>query len=161
MLWSTSLLSDSSTCVSHFISEMIFDRVINSTPVAVWCRKPVVWPRNHEHKVVLSVLYLTFFDSIQQNSSTIWFLDLIPKVQGPPRRDLNFSEMRSQRFRPNASAAQAATRSQKRLDQWWVTILHWQIIRLNRIPLSFYCNLRIIANCPPSSFSQSLLSIVT
>ena len=79
MLWSTSVSSDSSTWVSHFISEMIFDRVINSTPVAVWCLKPLVWPRNHEHKAVLSVLYLTFFDSIQQNSSTIWFLDWFPK----------------------------------------------------------------------------------
>lgn len=79
MLWSTSLSSDSSTCVSHFISEMIFDRVINSTPVAVWCLKPLVWPRNHEHKVVLSVLYLTFFDSTQQNWSTIWLLDWFPK----------------------------------------------------------------------------------
>lgn len=121
MLWSTSLSSDSSTCVSHFISEMIFDRVINSTPVAVWCLKPLVWPRNHEHKVVLSVLYLTFFDSIQR----FGFL-IDSQSPPPPRRDLNFSEMRSQRFRPNASAAQAATRSQKRLDQWWVTILHWQ-----------------------------------
>ena len=120
MLWSTSLSSDSSTCVSHFISEMIFDRVINSTPVAVWCLKPLVWPRNHEHKVVLSVLYLTFFDSIQR----FGFL-IDSQSPPPPRRDLNFSEMRSQRFRPNASAAQAATRSQKRLDQWWVTIL-WQ-----------------------------------
>ena len=89
------------------------------SPVAVWCLKPVPWPRNHEHKVVLAVLYLAFF----------WYVDLVPRLlpkSPPPRRDLNFSEMRSQRFRPNASAAQAATRSQKRLDQWWVTILRWQ-----------------------------------
>ena len=177
MLWSTSVSSDSSTWVSHFISEMIFDRVINSTPVAVWCLKPLVWPRNHEHKAVLSVLYLTFFDSIQQNSSTIWFLDWFPKSPASSTRP-QFLRNEIPTFQAQCISCASRNKIAKTIgpmvghhptltDKHEKTFLFVErererlIIRLNRIRLSFYCNLRIIANCPPSSFSQSLLSIVT